>query len=268
MQKNIFLTVEYDGTNFLGWQIQNNRRRTTDDRRQTNNKKKAASCKLQVKRTVQGELEKALTKLFKQDIRVIYSSRTDTSVHANAQAVNFTVDTKVPLNNIKRALNGLLTCDIKIKEVKPVKDGFHARFDVKSKEYRYFISEEKDPSVFSRNYLWQVSESLDVERMRKAGLRLTGKKDFSLFAKDAGKYKSCVRTVYSLKIRKVKGIITVAIEADGFLRYMVRNIVSFLVLVGKKKIKLNQVNSILSGKIKYKNHPAPGCGLYLYKVKY
>lgn len=271
MLKNIFLKLEYDGTNYFGWQIQN--------------KKSSASkaCEIsskhsfngqptihpqQKEKTVGGELEKALKKLFNQDIRIIHSSRTDRGVHAKAQCVNFQVETSIALKNIKSALNSFLPTDIIIKKIKEVPLGFHARFSAKSKVYRYVIYNTKENSVFERKYSWFIPEKLDLERIRKAADVLKGKKDFFYFARDAKKYKTCLRNLIEISIKRKGKFIYIELEADGFLRNMVRNIVFFLILVGKGSIPLRDIKGIINRKLNYTKKPAPGYGLYLMKVNY
>jgi tRNA pseudouridine38-40 synthase len=254
MLKNILLELEYDGTNYFGWQIQNR-----------SQKSEVRSQKL---KTVQGELERALERLFKRKIRIIYAGRTDKGVHAKGQVVNFTIDTNIPLENIKNALNGFLAPDIRVKRVKRVPLDFHSRFNVKSKIYRYVIWNKKEPDVFSRNYAWLLPQKLIIEKMKKISRKLAGYKDFALFAKEAHKYKNCHRTIKNISIKKRGSFVYIDIEADGFLRNMARNIVSFLVKVGTAKLSLKEAKDILARKKPHINRPAPPHGLYLWKVNY
>lgn len=248
LKKNIFLEIEYVGSNYFGFQIQD---------------KKSLS-----EVTIQGVLEKALKKLFKQKIRIIASGRTDKGVHAKSQVVNFKVDTKIPLVSIKNALNVFLPQDIRIKIVKQVPANFHARFSVKSKIYRYLIFQCEEDSVFWKNFAWHVPVLLDLRKMRKISAELIGRKDFSLFAKRAKNYKDCKRKIKNITIRKSSDLISIDIEADGFLRYMARNIVSFLVRVAEGNISVKNTSLILKRKIFYTNRPAPPGGLYLHKIIY
>ncbi|MDD3296222.1 MAG: tRNA pseudouridine(38-40) synthase TruA [Candidatus Omnitrophica bacterium] len=246
--KNIFLQVEYLGKSYYGFQIQN---------------KKAVK-----EVTVQEVLEKALEKLFLQDIRIVYSSRTDRGVHAMAQSLNFKVKTKIPLANIKKALNAFLPADIKIKKIKKVPLDFHSRFSVRSKIYRYVVFNRRQPSVFWEDFSWHIPQGLDLEAMRKVSLSLIGKKDFSLFARGASNYKNCVRSLKAIEIKKRNGLVYIDIEADGFLRSMARNIVAFLAKIGSGEVPLVEAVNILKKNTSYINNPAPAQGLYLYKVKY
>ncbi len=245
---NFCLEIEYQGTNYYGFQIQE--------------KKDKSEI------TIQAVIEQVLYRLFRRKIRIIYSGRTDRGVHAKGQVLNFKVDTKIKLDKIKSALNSFLPCDIRIRKIKKVPLDFHSRFWAKSKKYQYLILNKKEPSVFWHNLSWHISDDLNLKLMEKAVTKITGKKDFSLFAKEAKKYKDCIREVKAIKIRKKGSVIYIDIKASGFLRFMARNIVSFLVKTGKKEIPLKDINFILNKKIKYTNKPAPAQGLYLYKVNY
>jgi len=249
--KNILLELEYIGSNYFGFQIQEKSKKGQD-----------------TQATIQGVLEKALARLFREKIRVAASGRTDRGVHARAQTVNFKVITKIPLPNIKTALNTFLPPDIRVKKVKKVPDDFHARFSVKSKIYRYIIFQHREGSVFWKNFAWHLSMPLDLERMKKAAKRLVGKKDFALFAKEAKSYKDCKRRVKDISIRKRANLISIDIEAEGFLRSMARNMVSFLVRTANGNIPIKDIPFIFKRKTPYVDKPAPPQGLYLYKVKY
>jgi tRNA pseudouridine38-40 synthase len=235
MQQNILLEIEYIGIGYFGFQIQEKK------------------VKNQI--TVQAIIEQALKQLFKQKIRVVPAGRTDRGVHAVAQVVNFKVSTKILPEKIKRALNSFLPKDVRIKKVKRVPSRFHSRFSAKSKVYRYKIYNKKEPSVFFIDFAWQIRESLDFAAMRKAAAGLIGCKDFSSFAKKAKKYKTCIRELKNISIKKSGEFIYIDIEANGFLRTMARNIVSFLVKAGSETVF-------------EANKPAPAQGLYLYRVKY
>lgn len=248
MARNIFLEIEYMGIGYFGFQVQN---------------KKGVS-----EITVQEVIEQALEKFFKQKIRIIYASRTDRGVHAKAQAINFTVDTNIPLKNFKTALNDLLPPDIRIRKVKSVPSDFHSRFSVKSKIYRYIIFNKREPSVFWHNFSWHMEGLLNIGKMQKTAQKITGRFDCSIFAKEAKNYKSCVREIKNISFKRKNSFLYIDIEADGFLRNMARNIVSFLVRVGRDKVNLEDAFLILEGRKHYINKPAPAQGLYLWKIKY
>ncbi|MCF7908724.1 MAG: tRNA pseudouridine(38-40) synthase TruA [Candidatus Omnitrophica bacterium] len=248
MERNILLELEYLGTEYFGFQIQEKRSKN--------------------EMTIQGALEQALKKLFKEKIRVAASGRTDRGVHARAQVVNFKTNSRIPLTNIKIALNSFLPSDIRVIRAKKVPLDFHARFSAKHKRYRYIIRNAKEFSVFWNNFAWQIAEPLNLVKIEKITKKLIGKRDFGLFAKEAKKYRDCLRIVNSITIKKRGSLIYIDIEANGFLRNMVRNIVSFLVKVARDKISLKQASLILEQKAPYMNKPAPATGLYLYKVSY
>jgi len=189
-------------------------------------------------------------------------------VHAKAQGVSFAVGTKIPLKNIKRALNSFLPYDVKIKKIKAYPENWRVRYAVKSKIYRYTVCNAKEQSVFDHDFSWHIIAPLSITAMKKAAVMVKGKKDFSLFAKDAKHYENPVRYVKAIKINRKKQFIYIDIEADGFLRNMVRNVVSFLELVGSGKIALNKAKNILARKEPYANKPAPAKGLCLMKVNY
>jgi len=248
MEKNILLIVEYDGTNYFGFQLQ------------------AKKGKKEI--TIQEVIEIALYRLFNKKIRILYASRTDKGVHAKGQVVSFKIDTKIPLKNIKNALNSFLPEDIRIKNIKLADYDFNPRFSAKSKIYRYVILNKKEPDVFYRNYSWHIEKKLSLDLIKKASIKIIGKRDFSIFAKEPKTYKNTIRHIKNIWIKKRGSFIYIDIEADGFLRNMARNIVSFLVRVGKKDIEISKIPLILKKTITYTNKPAPSSGLYLLKVNF
>lgn len=248
MEKNIFLEIEYRGTAYHGFQLQ-----AKPGKRET---------------SVQQIIERALRKLFRKKIRLTYTSRTDKGVHARAQGVNFYVKTDIPLYNIKRALNTFLPDDVRVKNVKVVPREFHSRFWCLGKTYRYIILNKKEGSVFHHDFAWHVPQALDLGKMRAAAKHLAGKRDFSVFAKEAGAYQTCVRDMKAVIVKKKGSFIYVDMQADGFLRSMCRNIVNFLVEVGRGEIAFERLPGILAGKAAYEKHPAPAQGLYLWKARY
>jgi tRNA pseudouridine38-40 synthase len=213
-------------------------------------------------------MEKALKRLFHTKIRIAYASRTDRGVHAYSQVVNFKADTKIPLKNIKSGLNAFLPSDVRVKSAKFVPLDFHARFWAKSKIYRYVILNRKEPTVFWEDFCWHIPMPLNINAMRRVSQKLLGKKDFSLFAKEAHTYQGTVRNIMHITIKKKNSFLYIEVEANGFLRNMVRNIVSFLAQAGRGKINLREALKILQKRLKYHNQPAPAQGLYLIKVKY
>ncbi len=248
MLRNIKLTIEYDGTDFLGWQIQ----------------KKGS-------RTVQEEIKKAIKKIFKQDVHVIGSGRTDAGVHALAQVANVKLKTDMPCDEIRRALNGNLTDDISILKVEDAPLKFHAQFDAKEKIYRYTIINRASRQSVGRRYVLFYPHKIDLKVIKEEAELLIGKKDFKSFqSKDPAKLtNSTVRTMKSIKIQKKNDVITLDFTADGFLYRMVRNVVGTLLEVGIGKRPLGSVTKILSQKNRiYAGPTAKAHGLTLWGVRY
>lgn len=235
--QNIKIIVEYDGTHFCGWQVQPG------------------------KRTVQGELEKALKVIFGKKVRIRGSGRTDTGVHATGQVASFVCPEKFSAKGLKNAINGNISYDVFVKECKKVPEDFNARFSASSRVYRYQIAKEK--SVFNRRYFFQVDGELNIKKMKKAAKELLGEKDFSnLATKDKGKCH-----LKKVKISEDKKNIFIEVESNRFLRRMVRGITGLLIAVGRGEITLIEIKDVLSG-AKRRPPVAPPQGLFLIKVKY
>lgn len=248
--RNIKITVEYDGTDFQGWQIQDPK-----------------------DRTVQGEIESALLKIFKEPIRIFGSGRTDSGAHAKGQVANFKVGSPMPTKEIVNALNGNLPEDIVIIEAKEVAADFHAQFNAKRKTYRYAILNRKPRAVLERRYCWHYPYTLDLSLLRKEAKALVGKKDFrSFMASDPHekiKEKSAVRQIYAIKITKKNGFLLIDITASGFLYKMVRNIVGTLVEAGTGRLPPGSLITILKNKNRtLASDTAPAKGLCLLEVRY
>lgn len=219
------------------------------------------------KRTVQRELEKALKQInANKKVLVSSSGRTDRGVHAYNQYAHFDLNINIMPNNLMRALNSLLPCDIYVKEVKNVNDDFHARFDVKSKEYVYKINiGEYNP--IEVDYIYQYCKKLDIEEMEKALKQIEGTYNFKSFVK--GDYLDYERTILSTKIETNNNILTISLLGTGFMRYMVRNIVGLLIEIGEHKYNSDEILKILKLQDRTKSGKcAPACGLYLKDVFY
>ncbi len=257
MEKNVFIKIAYDGTNFHGWQRQP-----------------------QV-RTVQGELEKVISAVCATPITIDGTSRTDAGVHAYGQCATFRGDFGIPVERIQIAANNYLsgnknhqTGDIRIVAIREVAPDFHARFDSKGKKYIYRIIAGGEPDVFKKNYYYQLKERLDVNAMREAAAYIVGTHDFACFQSSGGEEKeTTVRTVYSLDITcQEEGAyqkIGLEIAGDGFLYNMVRIITGTLVEVGLLKRSIESIKETLeSGDRTKAGHTAIPQGLYLMEVYY
>lgn len=239
------IDFSYDGTNFSGYQIQ---------------------PKL---RTVQGELEKAISYLNRQTATGVQSSgRTDKGVHAINQVAHFDLDVDIPVDKIKRGLNSNLPEDIHINCVKKVSKNFHARFSSKKKEYIYKINiGEYDP--LTRNYIYQYNRKLDIAKMEEAIHYFEGKHDFTSFVSSEDIRENKIRTILKTSIKEKKNIIEISFQADGFMKYQVRNMVGLLLYIGSGKKKPLDVITIIEAKDRTKSvKTAPPEGLYLKKVWY
>ncbi|MFH1359623.1 MAG: tRNA pseudouridine(38-40) synthase TruA [Candidatus Omnitrophota bacterium] len=249
MLRTIKLTIEYDGTDFSGWQIQKN------------------------SRTVQDEIEKASKHIFKQPIRLVGSGRTDSGVHASGQVAHFQTDTKLTNQKICLALNSRLPCDVVILTAADVSEKFHAQYNVKSKVYRYLILNRKIPCALKRNFCAFYPYPLNVNKMRQEAKCLIGTKDFKSFqaADPSAQYrqKNTVRQVKRINIRKNEDFVSIEIESNGFLYKMVRNIVGALLAIGSGQLPEGSIVRILKQKDRRcAPKTAPAKGLCLLEVKY
>ncbi|WP_419024993.1 tRNA pseudouridine(38-40) synthase TruA [Emergencia sp.] len=256
MERNILLTIEYDGTNFCGWQRQPG------------------------VRTVQGELEQALSKVCGEAIKLNGTSRTDAGVHALGQRASFKGEFGIPTDRIMLAANNLLCggmnvkgkcSDVCIREVKEMAPAFHARFDARGKKYRYIIRNSREMDVFARNYCYQVKTPLDLAAMRQAASLIVGTHDFACFQAAGGNPReTTVRTVFSLDVfHREDGHIVIEITGDGFLYNMVRIIAGTLVEVGQGKINPQEISAVIMSKERQRaGHTAPPEGLYLVEIYY
>ncbi len=248
--RNIKLIIEYDGAGFNGWQTQ-----------------RVPGKRL---KTVQEEIEKAAKKLFGRKISLIGASRTDSGVHAKAQAANFRIDSNLPLDKIKSGLNKFLPRRISIISAHEVPFKFHSRFDSKGKLYKYTILNRKSRSPLLERHSAFVPYDLDIAAMKKAARHLVGKKDFKSFqASDKKEKSSSVRTVAKIEIVAKQPVIEIYVQADGFLYNMVRNIAGTLIEVARGRFEPGKVKEILEKKHRpLAGQTAPARGLCLEKVFY
>jgi tRNA pseudouridine38-40 synthase len=244
--RTIKLTIEYDGTNYQGWQVQ---------------------PKVP---TIQGMIEEKLALLTGETIPLIGSGRTDAGVHALGQIAHFKTKSKMDIRSIQRALNSLLPHDIVIQRAEEVEEDFHARKHSQSKVYEYQILNRNLRSVFHRGHAWHIPQELDLKEMKKATQELMGEHDFSSFRSVGSPTRTAVRRVIRAEWRKSPdGLLRFEIEANGFLKQMVRAIIGTLVEVGKGKISSEEFQRILDSKDRKRAGPtAPAHGLFLKEVKY
>lgn len=243
--RNIKLLIEYDGSNYSGWQFQEN----------------AIS--------IQETIQDAIKKVTGESVKLIGSGRTDAKVHALGQVANFLTNSTIPGDRFKYALNIKLPDDITILESEEVSLDFHSRFSATYKKYKYLIYNNEIPSALLRNYTFHVKEELNIEDMKKAARFFIGTHDFASFMATRSDVKTTVRTIYDVRINKNKEIIEVVVEGNSFLRNMIRIIIGTLVEVGKGKIKIFDIEKIILSKNRMAAGPtAPPQGLYLERVFY
>lgn len=243
MSRNVRLIVEYDGTHFHGWQIQPDQR------------------------TVQGEIQDRLSKLFGGPIPIIASGRTDTGVHAVGQVVNFHATREITDERLYQALNGMLPQDIAVKKIDTVPDDFHARFDAIRRSYFYRISYTKSP--IGRFYTWYMKRNLDLETLNRAAQYLLGRHDFTSFCVAAHEKENRVCEIYQSEWQQEENGLVYYITGNRFLRTMVRSIVGTIVEMGRGVRPPEAMPEILEAQDRQRaGESAPSCGLFLNKVVY
>jgi tRNA pseudouridine38-40 synthase len=243
--RNIKLTIEYEGTAYLGWQRQPQGM------------------------TIQQALEESLERITGQAPQVIGASRTDTGVHARGQVANFKTDSAMPVERIQSALNALLPMDIAILAAEEVPEGFNARFSARSKLYHYTIWNQRVRPVLDRRFCWHVRWPVALEPLRAASQFLIGEHDFAAFQSANAQSETTVRAVERADWELNLPRLTFAIEANGFLYNMVRALVGTLLEVGRGKITPAEFHRVLeSGERTQAGRTAPASGLCLMRVRY
>jgi tRNA pseudouridine38-40 synthase len=246
-QRNIKLVLEYDGTNYHGWQSQ-------------------AGCGSP---TIQETLEQAISTFTHEDAKTFSSGRTDAGVHALGHVANFRTRSTIPSTAWAPALNHVLPSDIRVVSSEEAAEDFHARFSAFGKIYKYRILNRQEPTALYRNYAWHVNLRLNLKNMKLAATALVGKHDFSAFRGSGCGAKSPVRTIKSVTIKKTGDFVEIEVEADAFLQYMMRNIAGTLVEAGLGRFSAEDVERILSSCDRTKaGRTAPPHGLYLVKIFY
>lgn len=241
--RNIKLVLEYDGTNFHGWQFQPDLR------------------------TIQGEIQQALKQIFQSDINVIGAGRTDTGVHARGQVANFLVEHPMPALTIQAALNGNLPRDVRIIAAEEVAGSFHARYDALKREYHYSIIQRE--SAINRYYMWCFKAPLDVERMQEASHYLLCEHDFKAFCQAEAEIDHYRCFVEQIRWEQNNVILTLKILANRFLHNMVRIIAGTMINVGRGFTPVHQIPEILNSRDRRNAGPTiPAKGLCLEKVYY
>ncbi len=242
---NIKLTIEYDGSDYHGWQVQPNGK------------------------TIQEVLQHALSEILREKVRVTGSGRTDAGVHALGQVANFVCTRDVDLWKLQRGLNGLTSADIVVKKVESVSDSFDARRSAQKRAYEYRIWNHLWPSVFVRRFAYHVHYPLDLSAMQESIRVMEGEHDFSSFQASGCDAAHPIRRVYRNSIEARGNLLVYRIEANAYLRHMVRNIVGTLIEVGRGERHPNGFAELLRAKDRTRAGPtAPPQGLFLVEVEY
>jgi len=238
--KRILLTIEYDGTNYCGWQKQPN------------------------VKTIQGEIEEAIFRAIGEKVEIFGSGRTDAGVHGLHQTAHFDLLAPVPISKLAEILNNVLPSDIVIKNACEVDSDFHARFSIKKKCYLYKIYNSEEKQAFLANRMAWVKKKLDVDLMKQAAAVLIGEHDFKGYCSANTCATSFVRTIFDIQVLQNNDYIYVEVTGNGFLYNMVRIIVGTLVDYALGKISFDDICTALNeGDRSKSGQTMPACGLYL-----
>jgi tRNA pseudouridine38-40 synthase len=242
--RRIKMVLAYDGTNFSGWQYQPETR------------------------TVQSTLEEAVEAVVQHPLRVVAAGRTDAGVHALGQTVHFKTTSSHPVEVFKRAFNAHLPKSIRVRRVREAPRSFHARYSASSRLYRYFISPYALP--FFHRYAWVIERPLDRRLLEEALVLFVGEHDFAAFGSPQKRGSSTVRRVLGAEAKTHRGLTVITIEANAFLKRMVRNLVGTAVRAAMGRTSLKEVRSALDHPQECccPATPAPPQGLFLWRVKY
>ena len=235
-------SIKYDGSKFYGFQRLNN------------------------EKTVQKELEKALTIINKKDTFIKGAGRTDRGVHAYNQIIHFELQFNIPPQRLKNAINSIIDKSIYINYCKEVDDNFHSRFDTKEKTYEYLINlGPYDP--IKKDYILNYNKNLNISKMKKASKYLIGSYSYQAFV--SGFRNNYDSSIYYISIKKKKDLLTIKFIGKTFYNHMVRNLVGALLLVGENKIEPHDVQEMLLKEENiYHYSTVPACGLYLLNIRY
>lgn len=244
--RNLKLTLQYEGTQYHGWQSQ-------------------AGAGL----TIQDVVEDKIETVTGVRSNIIASGRTDAGVHARGQVANFHTEHNIDSPSILRALNSIPPFDIIVSSVEEVPDDFHARYSAKVKHYRYRILNRPVSDPFESRYSWHIRYDLDMDKMKQAAILFIGERDFASFRGAGCGAKTTRRDLKQLKITYDESMIIFDFVGTGFLRHMVRNIMGTLVEVGKGKIDPDRIEKIFAACDRRQAGPtAPAQGLFLMSVTY
>jgi tRNA pseudouridine38-40 synthase len=237
------MVVEYDGTEFSGWQIQPG------------------------KRTVQGELQNFIEIYTRQEIKLLGSGRTDSGVHALGQVCSFSTNTDFPPEELIYRLNQMLPRDIGIRQLSRTNPGFDPRRRATMRNYRYYISES--PRPLARFYSYRINRELDIRRLNRVAKLYLGKHDFALFCKAVSRKDNNECIIFKSRWYRYGGLLIYEVTADRYLHHMVRRMVGLMLAYEKAKINLTQIETFLNNRTKEEvRFSVPACGLVLNEVTF
>jgi tRNA pseudouridine38-40 synthase len=243
--RNLKLTIAYDGTDFHGWQVQPQLR------------------------TIQGELETALQKLFNHDVHVTGSGRTDAGVHAHAQVANVQTIRTMDTDAVLRGVNALLPIEIRVQAVEEVSEEFHARRSARSKTYEYHVWRHSIASPFKCRYVYPFRYPLDADAIDRGTAYFIGTHDFTSFCAAATEIEDRTRTIFEASWHRSEETWVFRIRGNGFLQYMVRTITGTLLEIGQRRRQPEDVSEIFHGRDRRLAGPSlPAQGLHLIEVEY
>jgi tRNA pseudouridine38-40 synthase len=239
------LILEYDGTNYFGWQLQSGQD------------------------SIQARLEAALARIFSAPVRVYGSGRTDAGVHARGQVASARLPREFDPAELRRALNALLPADIVVLNAEPAPDNFDPRRDARSRAYEYRVLNRTVPSAFEHRYAWLVRDALDIAAMSAAAEVFVGEHDFAAFRTLGSEERTTMRRVISSHWQRDGEVYTYRVESTSFLRHMVRTMVAAMVDAGRGRSDARAVAEMLASRNRaIAPAPAPAAGLFLVEVRY
>ncbi|MFC4772848.1 tRNA pseudouridine(38-40) synthase TruA [Enterococcus hermanniensis] len=244
--RNIKLTIEYDGKRYLGWQ------RLGDS-----------------EKTIQGKIESVITQMTTEKIEIIGSGRTDAGTHALGQVANFKTNSEMSLNDMLSFFNRYLPSDIVVKKVEEMPERFHARYNVKGKQYSYYVWNNPIPTAFERYHSFYFPQKLDIAKMNEACEKLEGTHDFIGFSALKKSKKSTTRTIDAITIEQEGNMLHFTFVGNGFLHKMVRILMGTILEIGAGKLPVTIIDEVLEQKVREAaGETAPAQGLFLDEVYY
>ncbi len=242
---NYKLTIQYDGTNYSGWQIQDNAT------------------------TIQQCIAEAIRVIIREDVNLIGSGRTDAGVHALGQVANFRFDNELDLYKFQYSLNSILPDDISVKQIERVDESFHSRFDAKKRSYIYLFTHNKNPFYQKYSYVFPQIKNISFKNLNSLSKALTGKQNFTSFSRKNDEQENKFCNVEEIYWRKGKDLSIFFISADRFLHGMVRTIIGTILNAAEKNYNSEYLKDVLNKKDRTEaDESVPAKGLFLYKVRY